>query len=67
MFFFSNEEQHAFNSLDNHFRQDIKQENLYLAQELKKGGNMGNKFPEPMSVFRNQVIRRGLVIIFRNQ
>ena len=25
---------------------------------------MGNKFPEPMSVFRNQVIRK--VVIFRN-
>jgi hypothetical protein len=27
--------------------------------ELRKHGNKGNKFPEPMSVFRNQVIRRG--------
>ena len=27
--------------------------------ELKKHGNMGKKFPDPMSVFRNQVIRQG--------
>ena len=27
--------------------------------ELRKHGNMGNKFPEPMFVFRNQVIRQG--------
>ena len=28
-----------------------------LTTELRKHGNMGNKFPEPMSVFRNQAIR----------
>ena len=27
--------------------------------ELRKYGNMGNKFPEPMSAFRNQGIRHG--------
>ena len=27
--------------------------------ELIKHGNMGNVFPEPMPVFRNQVIRQG--------
>ena len=32
---------------------------ININSELKKGGNMGNKFPEPMSVFRNQVIRQG--------
>jgi hypothetical protein len=26
--------------------------------ELKKGGNMGNEFLEPMSVFRNKLIRQ---------
>jgi hypothetical protein len=26
---------------------------------LKKRGNSGNYFPEPMSVFRNQVSRKG--------
>ena len=27
--------------------------------ELRKHGSLGNKSPEPMSVFRNQVIRQG--------
>ena len=27
--------------------------------ELKKYGNIGNKFPEPISVFRKQLIRQG--------
>ena len=27
--------------------------------ELRKQGNMGNNFPEPMPVFRNQVFRKG--------
>ena len=29
-----------------------------LYAELRKHGNLGNKFLEPMSVFRNQVIRQ---------
>ena len=27
--------------------------------ELRKHGSMGNEFPEPMTVFWNQVIRQG--------
>ena len=36
--------------------------NCWSQAELKKHGNMGNTFPEPMSVFRNQVSRQGRYI-----
>ena len=32
---------------------------LGFNSELRKHRNMGNKFPEPKYVFRNQVIRQG--------
>ena len=37
----------------------LYQDVIYLLAELKKRGNVGNKFPEPISVLRNKVSRQG--------